>query len=261
MASIVSLTGGAMLLLKWVSRLTLILTLTVGIIIGVQRATHAETQSDWLDYSLCKLPCWRGITPGQTRFADSLKMLAGVKVQPVISMRINYWDLRGSGFVFHIPGKSASSPSSPTSVINGQIYVEMEKSNVLIGNPILGFIQTEDDESNFVKRMIFINFPDTRLVDLVDHIGIPENVSLIGENFGSKRVLMRIEFLKRRLQAFAELSSMEVSGLCRTGFANIPINSIVLYDEKHYLEEPYDWQPKQSWRGYEMFDDICNTEH
>lgn len=58
--------------------LILFMTLVIGAVVVIPRRLLGAPNVTWLGYSLCRLPCWRGFTPGQTDNLQALRRMRGM---------------------------------------------------------------------------------------------------------------------------------------------------------------------------------------
>lgn len=71
------------MLVRLLALFTLLLALLLGGVIAFTRAHTAPSTLDWLLDTGCDLPCWHGITPGETTFAEAMALL---QEQPTVQI-------------------------------------------------------------------------------------------------------------------------------------------------------------------------------
>ncbi len=213
-----------MLLLKWVSRLALILGALLGSVIGISREVYGIPRSDGVTFTLCDPPCWRGLIPGKTTFYEAKSILSGM----------------------------------PDLVWKGQTREADKISDkfVMFQNNIEVYIISE--EKSFKEKLLSsISFNETyfsiKLGDLIRWFGLPNRISA-GRNRQGYDSYVGVDFKEWNVGTTTYPPTVTLNNICVTGFENLPIGRF------HFgVPNPANHQNTSQQRYMEMVHEVCSS--
>jgi hypothetical protein len=123
------------------------------------------------------------------------------------------------------------------------------------GDKAFGAIFTTTPAFNFedgiIANITFNNLRTTRLIDVVEQVGLPYRAGLIYQQRDG--ALIMLDFRDRRMAALANIGRATLDRLCEMGFEHTPIDYIILHDG---VPRSY---PGTRWQGYDALAlDLCD---
>lgn len=212
--------------LRAASVFTLMLAISLGAAVLIARRSEYPP-SRWLTYSLCRLPCWRGIVPGVTRFIDAQRLL---RAQPDVTCCFDFIGASQSRATFHVNA-------------GGRTY--------------MGVLDADGMPSSTLNALAF--FPD-RAIDraplqaLFDEIGYPQQLNIV--TVRAKQAVY-FYFVPMRLTVTLDPTVATLAGSPERCAAHLPdslVESIVIAnaDVRYWSGQP--------WQGFgALADDLCRA--
>jgi hypothetical protein len=184
-------------------------------------------ESQWLTYSLCRLPCWRGIVPGVTRFKDAQRLL---RLQPDVTCCYDFIGASRSRATFHL--KAAA-----------RTYMGVIDSDGLPSAPIGALTFYPDEAADRAP-----------IGALVKEIGLPQQINVV--TVRAKQAIY-LYFVRLQITVSVDATLASSAGDLPTCGATLPhalVESITISSsDVHY------WSG-QAWAGFDaLAKDICTT--
>jgi len=207
------------LTIKIAAILSFILIFVLAFLVYIPRVVFGPPKQGWLTFSLCQIPCWRNIRPGQTIFRNAETLLE------------------------RMPDITTFAPIMTNSrrILAGRFTINIE------GNPANGTINTlspaPTPEEGLVANITFNNLLTTRLIDVIDQIGSPSRAGVIREE--GRGALLMIDFQAQHVSALAAVSESTLNQLCVMGFEYTYLDYIILHDGTPTA------YPGTRWGGYD----------
>jgi hypothetical protein len=210
-------------LLLTVGGIACLLTVTLCGIVGVAYASRRTPEHlRWLLDSGCEIPCWRGITPGETRFLDAARIL---REQP--DVRLTEADYSG-GYNYMLLKFEVQTPQG---LLRGEMTSYENASRVLY----LYFYSMNAEGRGWL-----------RLADLIALMGSP--VAVMQDSMNGSMV--KFHFGKRNFEALNFPWLLYESRGCNRWNARVGL----------YLGDDPSFKASNEWRGFDgVFDRWCNV--
>jgi hypothetical protein len=203
--------------LKRIESLALIVFVVVlcstGGVITITRLIRGPQPTGWLTLSLCRLPCWRGISPGITTFEQAKRLVLRMP------------DAQSVQFI------NAKFPPTIGRFELGQ--GEGQQVNVSF--------RTDDPDIYPVDSLIFDQIGlYTRLEDLMNQLGPPTRAHVMRGDNGT--ALLTFNFKNQNLIAMANIWPANLTQLCAAGFQAVLIDTIIIHDPDNQFWPGTPWQ-------------------